>query len=156
MNEQQGMPSPDILSFVHEPKCAGTRLEPQLLEDIARMEKSETLRRFIDFTKIRQLLAVRPTAKDHNSGWEQETHLARGGIIVERLRGVCALVFCGTAAKAQVWKTHPRSCPPPRSRPRSHLPRNRLVRAQLCRLLSINIGAGFTDDGFFSNIQLPT
>ena len=84
MNEKQGMPSPDILSFVHEPKCAGTTLDPQLLEDIARMEKSETLTRYIDFAKIRRLLAARPTAEDHNSGWEQETQLALGGYLIAR------------------------------------------------------------------------
>ena len=78
------MPSPDILSFVHEPKGAGTRLEPHLLEDIARMEKSETLTRYIDFAKIRRLLAARLTAEDHNSGWEQETQLSLGGYLIAR------------------------------------------------------------------------
>ena len=59
-------------------------IEPQLLEDIARMEKSETLTRYIDFAKIRRLLAARPTAEDHNSGWEQETQLALGGYLIAR------------------------------------------------------------------------
>ncbi len=59
-------------------------IEPQLLEDIARMEKSETLTRYVDFAKIRRLLAARPTAEDHNSGWEQETQLALGGYLIAR------------------------------------------------------------------------
>ena len=59
-------------------------IEPQLLADIARMEKSEILARYIDFGKIRRLLAARPTADDHNSGWEQETQLALGGYLTAR------------------------------------------------------------------------
>ena len=66
------------------------------------MEKSATLKRLIDFAKIRRLLAARPTTEDHNSGWDEETQLALGGIIVDQLRGAGALVFCGAAAKAQV------------------------------------------------------
>ncbi len=54
------------------------------MKDIARMEKSETLTRHIDFAKIRRLLAARPTAEDHNSGWEQETQLALGGYLIAR------------------------------------------------------------------------
>ena len=30
------------------------------------------------------LLAARPTAEDHNSGWEQETQLALGGYLIAR------------------------------------------------------------------------
>ena len=59
-------------------------VEPQILADVARMEKSETLSRYIDFGKIRRLLAARPTAEDHNSGWEQETLLALGGYLTAR------------------------------------------------------------------------
>lgn len=59
-------------------------IEPQVLADIARMEKSEALSRYIDFPKIRRLLAARPTADDHNSGWEQETLLALGGYLTAR------------------------------------------------------------------------
>ena len=84
MNEQQGKPGPDVLYFVHVPKYAGKSIGPQFLEDIARMEKSETLTRYIDFAKIRRLLAARPTAEDHNSGWEQETQLALGGYLIAR------------------------------------------------------------------------
>jgi len=59
-------------------------IEPQILADIARMEKSESLSRYIDFGKIRRLLAARPTADDHNSGWEQETLQALGGYLTAR------------------------------------------------------------------------
>lgn len=59
-------------------------IEPQILADIARMEKSEVLTRYIDFAKIRRLLKARPTADDHNSGWEQETLLALGGYLTAR------------------------------------------------------------------------
>ncbi len=58
-------------------------LEPQLLAEIARMEKSEKLAGYIDFAKIRRLLAVRGP-DDHNSGWEQETQLAVHGFLVAR------------------------------------------------------------------------
>lgn len=59
-------------------------IEPQILADIARMEKSEVLTRYIDFAKIRRLLAARPTADDHNSGWEQKTLLALSGYLTAR------------------------------------------------------------------------
>jgi asparagine synthase (glutamine-hydrolysing) len=58
-------------------------IAPQLLADIARMEKSENLSRMIDFAKIRALLAARGP-DDHNSGWEQETQLALSGLMVAR------------------------------------------------------------------------
>jgi asparagine synthase (glutamine-hydrolysing) len=58
-------------------------IEPQLLADIARMEKSDTLSRYIDFAKIRALLAARGP-DDHNSGWEQETQLALRGFVAAR------------------------------------------------------------------------
>lgn len=58
-------------------------IEPQLLAEIARMEKSEHLSRHIDFRKVRELLAARGP-DDHNSGWEQETQLALKGILVAR------------------------------------------------------------------------
>ena len=59
-------------------------IEPMVLADLARMEKSDALARYIDFGKIRRLLAARPTADDHNSGWEQETLLALGGYLTAR------------------------------------------------------------------------
>lgn len=49
--------------------------ESQILTEIARMEKSEALSRYVDFGKIRHLLAARGP-DDHNSGWEQETQVA--------------------------------------------------------------------------------
>lgn len=58
-------------------------VEPQLLAEVARMEKSDTLRHMIDFAKIRALLAARGP-DDHNSGWEQETQLALGGFTIAR------------------------------------------------------------------------
>jgi asparagine synthase (glutamine-hydrolysing) len=58
-------------------------IEPQLLADIARMEKSDKLASLIDFAKIRRLLAARGI-DDHNSGWEQETQLALHGYLVAR------------------------------------------------------------------------
>ncbi|HEX4042430.1 MAG TPA: asparagine synthase-related protein [Xanthobacteraceae bacterium] len=58
-------------------------IAPQLLADIARMEKSENLSRMIDFAKIRALFAARGP-DDHNSGWEQETQLALSGLMVAR------------------------------------------------------------------------
>ena len=58
-------------------------IEPQLLAEIARMEKSEKLSRYVDFAKIRRLLAARGP-DDHNSGWEQETQLALHGFVVAR------------------------------------------------------------------------
>jgi asparagine synthase (glutamine-hydrolysing) len=58
-------------------------VEPQLLAEIARMEKSADLARYVDFAKIRILLAARG-ADDHNSGWEQETQLALHGFVVAR------------------------------------------------------------------------
>jgi len=58
-------------------------IEPQILAEIAHMEQSETLARYVDFAKIRRLLAVRG-ADDHNSGWEQETQLALGGFLTAR------------------------------------------------------------------------
>lgn len=58
-------------------------IEPQLLAEIARMEKSEKLSSYIDFAKIRRLLAARGP-DDHNSGWEQETQLALGGFMTAR------------------------------------------------------------------------
>lgn len=58
-------------------------IEPQLLADIARMEKSGKLSDYVDFAKIRGLLAVRGP-DDHNSGWEPETLLALQGYLVAR------------------------------------------------------------------------
>lgn len=58
-------------------------IEPQLLAEIARMEKSDKLSSYIDFAKIRRLLAARGP-DDHNSGWEQETQLALHGFTVAR------------------------------------------------------------------------
>ncbi len=58
-------------------------IEPQLLAEIARMEKSDKLATYVDFAKIRRLLAARGP-DDHNSGWEQETQLALHGFLVAR------------------------------------------------------------------------
>jgi asparagine synthase (glutamine-hydrolysing) len=58
-------------------------IEPQLLAEIARMEQSEKLNGYVDFAKIRSLLAARK-ADEHNSGWEQETQLALLGFTVAR------------------------------------------------------------------------
>ena len=58
-------------------------VEPQLLEEMARMEKSPELASYVDFAKIRSLLAARGP-DDHNSGWEQETQLAMRGFTVAR------------------------------------------------------------------------
>jgi hypothetical protein len=41
------------------------------LAEIARMEHSEHLRRYIDFARVRELLAARST-ENHDSGWEQD------------------------------------------------------------------------------------
>jgi asparagine synthase (glutamine-hydrolysing) len=58
-------------------------IKPRLLEDIARMERSERLSAMIDFPRIRTLLDARGP-DDHNSGWEQETQLALGGYMTAR------------------------------------------------------------------------
>ena len=58
-------------------------IEPELLAEIARMERSESLTRYVDFEKVRALLATRG-ADDHESGWEPQTHLAVHGILVAR------------------------------------------------------------------------
>lgn len=59
------------------------RIEPELLADLARMERTGRIGRYLDFDGIRRLLAVRG-ADDHNSGWEQETHLAFEAYMVGR------------------------------------------------------------------------
>jgi len=69
----------EIPDFQHMAKS----IEPQVLTEIARMENSESLTRFIDFAKIRTLLAARGP-DEHNSGWEQETQLALHGFVVAR------------------------------------------------------------------------
>ena len=58
-------------------------IEPRLLVDIARMERSDKLAACVDFAKIRHLLAARGP-DDHNSGWEQDTQLALHGYMVAR------------------------------------------------------------------------
>jgi len=58
-------------------------IKPRLLDDIARMERSERLSAMIDFPKIRALLDAR-APDDHNSGWEQETQLALSGYMAAR------------------------------------------------------------------------
>ncbi|MFZ0844919.1 MAG: asparagine synthase-related protein, partial [Pseudolabrys sp.] len=58
-------------------------IEPEILAELARMEKSGALARYVDFDKIRQLLAVRGP-DDHNSGWEEETQVAVGGFVTAR------------------------------------------------------------------------
>ena len=58
-------------------------VEPQLLKEVARLEKVDGLADYVDFAKIRALLGQRGPA-DHNSGWEQETHLAVNGLHAAR------------------------------------------------------------------------
>ena len=60
-----------------------SRIKPQLLAEITRMEQSDSLTRMIDFGKIRDLLNARGP-EDHNSGWEEETQLALGGVLFAR------------------------------------------------------------------------
>ncbi|WP_404372614.1 asparagine synthase-related protein [Sphingomonas sp. MMS24-J45] len=61
-----------------------TRIKPRLLEDIARLEQSESLAAMIDFAKIRRLLDMRGP-EDHNSGWEEESQVALGGYMTARM-----------------------------------------------------------------------
>jgi asparagine synthase (glutamine-hydrolysing) len=68
-----------IPDFLHMVKS----VEPQLLAEISEMEKSEKLGCYVDFKKIRLLLAARGPDQ-HNSGWEQETQLAAHGFTVAR------------------------------------------------------------------------
>lgn len=58
-------------------------IEPQLLAEIARMERSEMLCRYFDFENIRKLMAARGP-DDHNSGWEPETQSALQGFVSAR------------------------------------------------------------------------
>ena len=67
---------PDFLQMVKA-------IEPHLVADIARMERSESLARYVDFQNVRSLLAARGPG-DHNSGWEPETHTAMLGFVVAR------------------------------------------------------------------------
>ncbi len=64
-------------------QCMVKSIEPQLLAEIAQMEESKNLNRYIDFAQIRALLASRDAAQ-HNSGWEQETQLAAHGFLMAR------------------------------------------------------------------------
>lgn len=58
-------------------------IEPQVLAEIVRMEKYETLSRMIDFVKIRRLLAAHgPVCPD--SGWEQKTQRALSAFVTAR------------------------------------------------------------------------
>ncbi len=54
-------------------------LEPRLLDDIARMEQSEMLARYIDFPRVRELLAAR-RADGSNTVWGEETEVAVGAL----------------------------------------------------------------------------
>ncbi len=58
-------------------------LEPEIFAEIARMEGSGALARYVDFGKIRALLTSRGP-DDHNSGWEEETQVAVGGFVAAR------------------------------------------------------------------------
>ncbi|HEX4410329.1 MAG TPA: asparagine synthase-related protein [Xanthobacteraceae bacterium] len=58
-------------------------VEPKIFAEIAEMERSTHLGNYVDFQKIRTLLAARGS-EDHNSGWEQETQLAVHGFLVAR------------------------------------------------------------------------
>ncbi len=57
--------------------------EPELLAQLDRMERSGAMGRYIDFDKIRRLLAARGV-DDHSSGWEHETQAAVNGFAVAR------------------------------------------------------------------------
>ena len=59
------------------------KIEPSILEDIGRMEQSRSVSRYVDFAKIRRLLAARGP-DDHNSGWEQESQMALAGYLAAR------------------------------------------------------------------------
>ena len=58
-------------------------LKPVLLHDISRMEQSEAMSRTFNFAAIRELLGRRGP-DDHESGWEQDTHLAMTGYMFAR------------------------------------------------------------------------
>ncbi len=58
-------------------------IEPEILSEIARMEESGALSRYVDFDKMRGLLAARGP-DDHNSGWEEETQVAINGFAAAR------------------------------------------------------------------------
>jgi asparagine synthase (glutamine-hydrolysing) len=58
-------------------------IEHEVLDEIARMEMSQELSRYVDFAKVRTLLASRGI-DDHNSGWETETHLAMHAFLSAR------------------------------------------------------------------------
>ena len=58
-------------------------IEPRLLAEIARMERSEHLRRYIDFARVRELLAARST-ENHDSGWEQEPLVVLRAVTIAR------------------------------------------------------------------------
>jgi asparagine synthase (glutamine-hydrolysing) len=68
--------APDFLAMAKS-------IEPQLLAEIARIESSETLGRYFDFPKMRELLLAR-SGPEHNSGWERETQLAVMGFLAAR------------------------------------------------------------------------
>lgn len=59
------------------------RIGPQLQAELDRMAASPNLSRYVDFKRIGRLLAARGP-EDHNSGWEQETHMALRGLLLAR------------------------------------------------------------------------
>jgi asparagine synthase (glutamine-hydrolysing) len=58
-------------------------IEPQLVAEVARMEKSEALSRYVDFAAVRRLLAARG-ADDRKPGWEVPMLNALHGILFAR------------------------------------------------------------------------
>jgi asparagine synthase (glutamine-hydrolysing) len=58
-------------------------IEPEILAEVKRMERSDDIAQYVDFAKIRRLLAAREP-DDHNSGWEEETQRALRGFVVAR------------------------------------------------------------------------
>lgn len=68
--------APDFLRIVK-------RIEPRILAEIAEMETSEKLTRYIDFVKLRRLLAARGP-DDHESGFEWDTIQAVRVVLLAR------------------------------------------------------------------------
>jgi asparagine synthase (glutamine-hydrolysing) len=58
-------------------------IEPEILAEVNGMERLDEIAQYVDFAKIRRLLAAREP-DDHNSGWEEETQRALHGFVVAR------------------------------------------------------------------------
>ncbi|HEY1751706.1 MAG TPA: asparagine synthase-related protein [Caulobacteraceae bacterium] len=59
-------------------------IQPEVLAELARMEASGRLARYVDLAEVRRLLTARGP-DDHNSGWEVETQLALDAFVTARL-----------------------------------------------------------------------